>query len=147
MPVPIRLVVIGKVKEPYLAAGISEYLKRLRPYCKLELIELKDEGIEKEAVRLEKYISNDEGAVFILDVEGAHTDSREFAKLVKSHELSPSPLTFVIGSAQGIDDKIKKKTKLISLSKMTFTHEMCRLFLLEQIYRAFQIAQNRPYHR
>lgn len=144
MPPLIRLVAVGKVKEPYLAAGIAEFEKRLRPYCHLEIIELKDEGMEKEAQRMEKYAGQN---TYILDAGGKALDSFEFAKLVKSAELSPVPLTFIIGGPDGIAPELKKKAKLVSLSKMTFTHEMCRLFLLEQIYRSYQIAQNRPYHR
>ncbi len=146
MPSLIRLVAVGKVREPYLAAGIAEFEKRLRPYCKLEIVELKDEGMEKEAKEMEKYAVKNPNA-YILDAAGRQLDSLEFAKLVKSAELSSPPLTFIIGGPDGITAELKKKSKTISLSKMTFTHEMCRLFLLEQIYRAHQIAQNRPYHR
>ncbi len=146
MPALIRLVAVGKIKEPYLAAGLAEFQKRLRPYCKLELVELKDEGMEKEAKVIEKYAVANPNA-YILDAAGRQLDSLEFSKLVKSADLSSPPLTFVIGGPDGISPELKKKAKTISLSKMTFTHEMCRLFLLEQIYRAYQIAQNRPYHR
>ncbi len=146
MPSLIRLVAVGKVREPYLAAGIAEFEKRLRPYCKLEIVELKDEGMEKEAKEIEKYAVKNQNA-YILDAAGRQLDSLEFAKLVKMAELSSPPLTFIIGGPDGITAELKKKSKTISLSKMTFTHEMCRLFLLEQIYRAHQIAQNRPYHR
>lgn len=144
MPVRIRLIAIGKIKEPYLAAGILEYEKRLKPYCKLEMNELKDEGMEKEAQKMEKYTGAN---TYLLDAAGRSLDSLEFSKLIKSAELATPPLTFVIGGPYGTPLELKKKCKCISLSKMTFTHEMCRLFLLEQIYRAYQIAQNRPYHR
>jgi 23S rRNA (pseudouridine1915-N3)-methyltransferase len=149
MPSKIRLLVIGKIKEPYLAAGITEYEKRLRPYCKLEIIELKDQGMEKEARKIEKYLEGGPSSpsTFILDAAGKPLDSVEFSKLIKAAELSPSPLTFIIGGPYGVDERLKARARLLSLSKMTFTHEMCRLFLLEQIYRAYQIAQNRPYHR
>lgn len=142
MPSPIRLVCIGKVKEPYLRDGIAEYVKRLRPYCKLEVVELPDEGMEKEAKRLERYLGPD---TFILDATGQEMESKEFSDFVKRHSLRP--LTFIIGSAQGVDETIKKKAKLISLSKMTFTHEMARLILLEQVYRAELMARNHPYHK
>ena len=144
MPQKIRLIAVGKIKESYLAAGIAEYEKRLRPYCNLELVELKDEGMEKEAVRLEKYLGP---STFILDANGRSLDSVEFSKLLKANELSASPLTFIIGGPNGIDENLKKKASTISLSKMTFTHEMCRLFLLEQIYRSAMINSNRAYHK
>jgi 23S rRNA (pseudouridine1915-N3)-methyltransferase len=138
----IRLVCIGRIKERYLQEGIAEYEKRLHPYCKLEIIELKDEGIEKEAKRLEKYLSP---ATFILDANGKELDSIEFSNFIKRQE--GGELTFIIGSAQGVDGGLKSRSQLISLSKMTFTHEMCRLFLIEQLYRSFQILANRPYHK
>ncbi len=146
MPPLIRLVAVGKIKEPHLAAGMAEFEKRLHPYCKLEIVELKDEGMEKEAEKMEKYSVTNPNA-YILDAAGRQLDSLEFSKLVKSAELASPPLTFIIGGPDGIAPELKKKAKTISLSKMTFTHEMCRLFLLEQLYRAYQIAQNRPYHR
>lgn len=139
----IRLICIGKTKEPYLKEGIAEYEKRLRPYCKFEIIELKDEGIEKEAKHLQKYLSPN---TFILDANGKEMDSIVFASFIKSKTES-QPLTFIIGSAEGVDKGLKGQVQLISLSKMTFTHEMCRLFLIEQIYRSFMIIGNRSYHK
>lgn len=138
----IRLICIGRVKERYLQEGISEYEKRLRPYCKLEIIELKDEGMEKEALRLQKYLSPN---TYLLDANGKEMDSIEFSQFLKRHESNE--LTFIIGSAEGISNSLKSRSQLISLSKLTFTHEMCRLFLLEQLYRSFQILSNRPYHK
>ncbi len=137
----IRIVAVGKVKEGYLLEGIGEYAKRLAPFCKLELIELKDEGLAKEAKRLERYLG---AGTFILDVGGKHLSSEEFAQFVKKQE---GMLTLIIGGADGIDESIKRRAPAISLSKMTFTHEMCRLFLMEQVYRAYMINGNRPYHR
>jgi len=139
----IHIIFIGKTKERYLVEGIAEYVKRLRPYCRLEIIELKDEGLEKEAKRLEKYLSPN---TFLLDANGKAMDSLEFSSFIKNATQS-APLTFIIGSAEGISDSIKAKVPSISLSKMTFTHEMARLFLLEQLYRSFQILSNRPYHK
>jgi 23S rRNA (pseudouridine1915-N3)-methyltransferase len=137
----IRIVAIGKVKESYLLEAIEEYTKRLAPFCKLEMIELKDKGLKEEAKMLERYLDTD---TIILDVEGKRFSSEEFAKLVKDQE---GTLTFIIGGADGIDDSIRKRVSTISLSKMTFTHEMCRLFLVEQIYRTYMINSNRKYHR
>ncbi|MBN2202870.1 MAG: 23S rRNA (pseudouridine(1915)-N(3))-methyltransferase RlmH [Candidatus Aenigmarchaeota archaeon] len=136
----IRVVAIGKMKEKFLREAMQEYEKRLVPFCKLELIELKDEGFEKESKRLEKYLGK---GTFILDVDGKQLSSSEFAKFLKKQEN----LTFIIGGPDGIEKTIKKQASLISLSKMTFTHEMSRVFLLEQIYRAFMINSNRKYHR
>jgi len=146
MPIPIiRIVAIGRVGEDYLRIGMAEYAKRLRPFCKLEVVELKDEGLKKEGERLEKYM--DGPGTFVLDAAGKEMDSQAFSKLVCPNNTSTTSLTFIIGSAEGIDESIKKRALLISLSKMTFTHEMCRLFLIEQVYRGFMIAKNRPYHK
>lgn len=142
MPSSIRLVCVGKVKEPYLREGMAGYVRRLRPYCKLEIIELPDEGVEREALRLARYLGPD---TYLLDAAGKEMGSLEFADLVKRQAMRP--LTFIIGSAEGIDGGVKKKAKTLSLSKMTYTHEMARLILLEQVYRAELIARNHPYHK
>lgn len=140
----IRIICVGKVKEAYLREGISEYEKRLRPFCKLETIELKDEGIEKEGKRIEKLIDSN---TFLLDVEGKEYNSIEFSKLMKKETEGGKQITFIIGSAEGIEENLKKKANLFSLSKMTFTHEMARLFLIEQIYRSYMINSGRSYHK
>ena len=145
MPQPsIRIIVVGRLKEAYLREGIAEYEKRLRPFCKLEIIELRDEGLKKEGERLEKYLGP---GTYVMDAAGREMDSPAFSKLVSPGGTSAASLSFIIGSAEGIEERIKQKARLISLSKMTFTHEMCRLFLIEQIYRGFMIGQNRPYHK
>jgi 23S rRNA (pseudouridine1915-N3)-methyltransferase len=133
----IKIISVGRVKEKYIRDGIEEYLKRLRPYCKLEIIELKDEGVEKEAERIEKYLDDN---TFILDEAGKEMNSKEFSNLFKD-----GAITFVVGGPEGVSKKLKGKR--ISLSKMTFTHEMARLFLLEQIYRSYMIITDRKYHR
>lgn len=134
----ITIIAIGKIKEDYIKKGIEEYTKRLTPYTKLEIIELKDEGIVNEKKKIDKYLNNN---AFVLDEKGKELSSKEFAKFIKKHE----ELSFIIGGANGIDESIKKQT--ISLSKMTFIHEMTRLILLEQIYRSYMIINNRPYHK
>ncbi len=139
----IRIIAVGRVKERYLQEAIAEYVKRLRPYCKLETIELKDEGMEKEAIRMQKYADKN---TFIFDAQGRQLDSLEFASFVKAKGES-APITFIIGSAEGISGKLKSQAQLLSLSKMTFTHEMARLFLIEQIYRACMINSGRSYHK
>ena len=137
----IRLIAIGKIKENYIREGINEYLKRLNPFCKIEVIELKDEGPEKEAKKIENYL---DAQSYLLDSKGAEFSSEDFASFLKKLE---GTLTFFIGGPEGISGEIKRKCKKISLSRMTFLHEMCRLFLLEQIYRAYTIIHNRNYHK
>jgi 23S rRNA (pseudouridine1915-N3)-methyltransferase len=136
----IKIVSIGKVKERYILEGINEFEKRLKPFCRIEFIELKDEGLKKESEKLEKYLSD---KTYILDAKGTQLNSEDFAGFIKKQEQE---ITFIIGGPEGISEEIKKKSKLISLSKMTFTHEMCKLFLIEQIYRAYMINNNRGYY-
>jgi 23S rRNA (pseudouridine1915-N3)-methyltransferase len=136
----ITVVAVGKVKERYISEGISEFLKRLKPFCRIEVIELKDQGLKKESEKIEKYISN---SSYILDSKGKEFSSEEFAELLKKQE---GELTLIIGGPEGIEQNTKSKSKLLSLSKMTFTHEMSRLFLIEQIYRACMINSGRGYY-
>ncbi len=136
----LKIITIGRVRERYLREGISEFLKRLTPFAKVEIIELKDEGMKKEAGRLEKYLSPD---TFVLDERGKELPSGEFAALLKNN----AHLTFIIGGHEGVDESIKRKSKLLSLSRMTLLHEMARLILLEQIYRASMINSGRRYYQ
>jgi 23S rRNA (pseudouridine1915-N3)-methyltransferase len=140
MPKKICIVTVGKVKEKYLQEGILEYRKRLKPYCDLEVLHIKDSEIKNESLQISQMI---DANTYILDEKGACIDSIEFSKLVQKNDN----LKFIIGGPDGILPDVKKSAKTISLSKMTFTHEMCALFLLEQVYRAFMILNNRKYHR
>jgi len=137
----IRIIAVGKVKERYIIEGISEYLKRLKPFVKVDVIELKDGGLKKEAEKIANHLSS---STFVLDERGKQFSSLEFADMIKKIE---GEITFVIGGADGIDESIKQKSKTLSLSKMTFLHEMTRLILLEQIYRSYMINSNRSYHK
>jgi 23S rRNA (pseudouridine1915-N3)-methyltransferase len=139
----IRIIAVGKVKERRLSEGIKEYEKRLTPFCSIETIELKDEWIEKESKKIMPYIEGREYAPFVLDAKGRQLSSEEFAEFLKDKDK----ISFIIGGDEGISDEVKRKASLISLSRMTFTHEMCRLFLIEQIYRAFMILNKRSYHK
>lgn len=138
----VRIVSVGKVRERYLLDGIAEYAKRLSPYCRLEILELKDEGVEKEGARISRYLCK---SAYVLDEKGKQYTSREFAAFMKKQE---GEITFIIGSAEGVSGEVKgKATGMISLSNMTFTHDMCRLFFIEQLYRAFMINSNRSYQK
>ena len=132
---------VGKVKEPSISSLISEFLKRLRPLCEVSVVELKDEGLEREAAKLAKYVG---AGTYPLDEAGRMYSSVEFAAFLKKQE---QPLTFVIGGPDGISSSLKAKGNLISLSKMTLTHEMARLLLVEQIYRASMINSGRGYYQ
>lgn len=141
----IKLIVIGKIKETYIDNGIKEYLKRLKVFSKIEIIELKDRGMEEDTNNILNIIKTyNKNQIYILDEKGEEKTSIEFSKLINNLE---GEIVFIIGGAFGIDNKIKDKFNLISLSKMTFTHEMARLFFLEQIYRSFMILNNKSYHK
>ena len=156
----ITLACVGKIKEKYLTAGIEEFTKRLTPFCKLETIAINEERMpedpspaEKEQVlgreteRLLAVIPQN-SYVIVLDVKGKLIRSEELAaKFDKLALGGNSHITFVIGGAFGYTDALRKRAdETISFSRMTFTHQMIRLLLIEQIYRAFTILNNEPYH-
>jgi len=157
----IRIIAVGKIKERYLQEGIAEYEKRLRPYVKLQVIEIADErrplsassaiGLvakEKEGERILTAIP--EGSfVIALDVMGQSWPSEQLAASFGEWELSgQNQLAFVIGGDIGLSPGVLARSNLrLSLSKMTFTHPMARLLLVEQLYRAFRILRGEPYHK
>ena len=150
----IKIITIGTIKENYLKAAIEEYLKRLQKYTHIEILELKEEGIvEKEkalkieAERIEKHL-NDKDYIITLEIEGKELTSKEFAQKIDSLQIENSNIAFIIGGSFGLSETIKKKSKYsLSFSKMTFPHQLFRVILLEQIYRAFKINNNESYHK
>ena len=156
----ITLACVGKIKEKYLTAGIEEFTKRLTPFCKLETIAISEERMpedpspaEKEQVlgreteRLLAVIPQN-SYVIVLDVKGKLISSEELAaKFDKLALDGNSHITFVIGGAFGYTDALRKRAdETISFSRMTFTNQMIRLLLIEQIYRAFKISRGEKYH-
>ena len=157
----IRVITIGRIKEKYLQDGIAEYEKRLRPYVKVQIVEISEEkrpasaapsveriALEKEGDRILAAIP--EGSFLIaLDVKGISWSSEELAASFREWELSgQNPLTFVIGGDLGLSPAVIARSDLrLSLSKMTFTHPLARLLLVEQVYRAFRIMRGEPYHK
>lgn len=157
----IRIIAIGKIKEDYLKSGIFEYVKRIKPYCDVEIVEVADSPVKdnpnqsdieraknEEGKRVLKLVKN--GDVLInLDMNCREFSSEEFAIfLQKKLEFAGAFLTFVIGGSYGLSDELKKRASTsISLSKMTFLHQMTRLVLLEQIYRSFKILNHETYHK
>ena len=157
----ITLLTVGKIKEKYFTMAISEYKKRLSRYCKLEIIEATDEKTPdnaseheedliraKEGDRLAKYIK-DGAYVISLAINGKQHSSEEFAdKIDKLGINGVSHIIFIIGGSIGIDkDILKNSNELLSFSKMTFPHQLMRVVLLEQIYRAYRINAGEPYHK
>ena len=157
----ITLVTVGKIKERYLKEAINEYIKRLSPYSKINIIEVMDEpivdnpskkeiekAIDKEGEKILSHLPS-KSYVINLDLNKKEYDSIEFASfLQKRIDTYSNHLVFVIGGSYGLSEKVKNNAKeSISISKMTFTHQMTRLLLLEQIYRAFKINNNETYHK
>ena len=157
----IKIYAIGHLKEAYLKQGIQEYLERLKPYAQVEIVEVNDESIvnnpspkeiemakDKECQRVIKLLRSDEYLIG-LDLVNKQPSSVEFAKYLEDKfVLGGSSISFVIGGSYGLSDELKKRCNdRIGLSNMTFLHQMTRLILLEQIYRAFKINRNEVYHK
>lgn len=152
----IDLIVVGKLKEKSMRSMCDEYTKRLSSYCKLNIIELKDESnsldsksvLKKEAEQINKVL-DENSYIIVMDIDGNHITSEQFSK--KINEITTyenSKITFIIGGSLGISESIKAKAKYkLSFSKLTFPHQLFRVMLLEQIYRQFKIAKNEPYHK
>lgn len=156
----IKIVSVGKIKEKSLKSLIDEYVKRLGRYAKTEMIELADlpvpdnpsEGeitavIEKEGTEIIKQISP-RAMVIPMCIEGEKCSSEKFARTIRSAANTYSEIVFVIGSSHGLSDKVKQMGNIrMSMSDMTFPHNLAKLMLIEQIYRAFKINNNENYHK
>lgn len=150
----IKIITIGTIKEKYLKDAISEYQKRLQKYTNLEIIELKDEGlvevdkaIHLEGEKIKKHLT-ERDYIITMEIEGEQLNSVEFSKKLEKIQLESSNIVFIIGGSYGLSPEIKAKSKLhLSVSKMTFPHQLFRVILLEQIYRAYKIMNNESYHK
>lgn len=157
----ITVLAVGKIKESFYREAIAEYEKRLGRYCRLEIIEAADEPapenmspvqadavMEKEAERILKRL-RDNSFVITLEIGGKKYDSEQFARKLENLGLTgKSQLFFVIGGSLGLHPSVSARADLkLSFSDMTFPHQLMRVILLEQIYRAFRIIQGAPYHR
>lgn len=156
----INIVCIGKIKEHYLKSAIEEYSKRLSKYCKLNILELPDEKIpdklnnslafeikSKESNNILNHLKKD-SYLIALDLTGTEYSSEDFSKNIEKISMGNSSITFIIGGSLGMTDSLLNIcNKKICFSKMTFPHQLIRLFLLEQIFRAFKISNGETYHR
>ncbi|MDF2522922.1 MAG: rRNA large subunit m3Psi methyltransferase RlmH [Clostridiales bacterium] len=157
----LTIVAVGKLKEKYLKEGIGEYSKRLSRFCELEIVEVEDEQApenlavaqelqvkKKEAERILKKVKEG-SALVILDVKGERTSSEGLAAKLQSFFISgKSHITFVIGGSLGLDQELLRKADYrFSMSELTFPHQLARLILLEQLFRAFKIMNNETYHK
>ena len=143
----INIIAVGKIKEIFLTNGISEYLKRLSAYENVRLTEVKEinyketaENIKREGLLILEKITPDD-FVITLEIEGKQIDSVSFAqKISELQTYGNSRITFVIGGSNGLSDEVKARSNFkLSFSKFTFPHQLMRLILLEQIYRAYTI--------
>ena len=144
----INLIVVGKLKERFLVEGVAEYVKRLQKFARLEVREVPEcRTVEEEGQKILSLVPKDSW-LCVLDVSGVELTSEDFAKKIAALNLGGvSNLTFAIGGAFGLSDELRQAASFrLSLSKMTLTHQMARLVLVEQIYRAFKINRNEPYH-
>ena len=156
----INIVCIGKIKENYLKDAISEYSKRLSKFCNLNIIELQDEKLpnklndsiineikNKECSKMIQAIKKD-SYIICLDLQGKEFSSEEFSQKLDNIALNfNSSITFVIGGTLGLNEEILSlSSEKICFSKMTFPHQLIRVFLLEQLFRAFKISNNETYH-
>lgn len=155
----LKVVLVGKVREKYLRAGIDEYLKRLAPYAKVELLELADEPVPEKASAAEeeqararegaRILKAVDGYVVALDLRGEQLSSEELAGFLQERALrGQSTVSFVIGGSTGLAPAVlQQASSRLSLGRMTFLHQMVPLLLLEQVYRAFKITHAEPYHK
>ena len=157
----ITVIAVGKIKEKYFTLAIDEYAKRLTRYCKLEIIELQDEktpdnssdatNLQIKAKEGDKILSSikEDAYVVALAIEGKMLDSVELSEKIETLGVNgTSHITFVIGGSLGLDNRVMNRADYkLSFSKMTFPHQMMRVILLEQIYRAYRIMGNEPYHK
>ena len=156
----INIVCIGKIKEKFFKDAIDEYSKRLSKYCKLNIVELPDEKIpEKINTNIENDINSTEctnminhikkdSYIICLDLNGKEFSSEQFSKKIEDISMESSQITFVIGGSLGLNQEILSlANQKICFSKMTFPHQLIRVFLLEQIFRAFKISNGETYHR
>ncbi|MGL4912849.1 MAG: 23S rRNA (pseudouridine(1915)-N(3))-methyltransferase RlmH [Romboutsia sp.] len=157
----ISIICIGKIKEKYLKLGIDEFKKRLSKYCKLEIIEMDDEKApenlsDKEMLMIKdkegkKILSKikDNSFVMALAIDGKNLSSEELAHKINDLGVrGNSHVVFIIGGSLGLSDEVLNRANYkLSFSKMTFPHQLMRLILLEQVYRAYRINSGEPYHK
>ena len=157
----INLICVGKLKEKYLMSACSEYLKRLQPYCKVNVIEVSEhklpnnpsasqisDAINKEGKKIIIKIPNS-SFVVSLCIEGEQLSSEEISHYIQQTVINgKSEFTFIIGGSWGLSSEVKDRSDMkLSMSKMTFPHQLARVILLEQIYRSFQISISTKYHK
>jgi len=155
----INIVAVGKIKEKYFTDALNEYSKRLSKFCRLNIMEVKDEPQGSNAAETVAILAKEGAAIlakipkdsyiFALCIEGAQRSSVELATEISKLQVDgTSSITFVIGGSEGLSDEVKSRANArISFSKMTFPHQLARVMLAEQLYRAFKILSGQVYHK
>lgn len=150
----IKIICVGKIKESYFRDAIEEYKKRLSKYTDLEIVEVPDDGLsdiktslKKEGEKILKQI-NQKDYVITMEIDGKELTSIDLSQKIDSIYNTNSNITFIIGGSYGLSNEVKKISNYkLSFSKLTFPHQLFRVILLEQIYRAFKINNNESYHK
>ena len=149
----IKIICIGKIKENYLKDAINEYKKRISKYTNIEIIELEDYNYDIKKTLLCEYnniikVMNSSDYNILLDINGTELDSLSLAQKINDTLNINSNITFIIGGSYGVLDELRNKVNYhLSFSKMTFPHQLFRVMLLEQIYRAYKINNHEEYHK
>ena len=140
---------VGKIKEKYFTDGIAEYAKRLGRFCDFSVVEIPDEAGDTEVKKeSDALLAKLRGYVVLLDIGGKELSSPEFAEVIDRAYLTAPEITFVIGGSRGVDDRVRAKADIrVSFGRVTYPHQLMRLILSEQIYRAFNILAGTPYHK
>jgi len=161
MGVKVTVISVGKIRDKYLQLGVDEFKKRLSRFCRLEFIEVKDEALaegasdkeidnvrKKEGILILSKLPN-EAYIIVMDIDGKQLTSKQLAdKMQHIVTYGQSHIVFIIGGSVGVADEVKKGSDMrLSFSNMTFPHQLFKLMLLEQIYRAFKINANESYHK
>ena len=156
----VNIICVGKLKERYLRDAIDEYSKRMKPLCKLDIIELPEERVadNPSAAEIQRTITleseritaklNKSDYVIAMCVEGRNISSEELSSRLEDISMTHSTVDLIIGGSWGLSEELKARSDFkLSMGKMTFPHQLCRVMLLEQIYRAFQISKGTKYHK
>lgn len=153
----INLVCVGKIKEKYIEEGMAEYIKRMKTYAVFKIIELKEEGNDKdrekameiEGAEIKKVLEKNKGLNILLDIKGKQYTTEEFVEVIENKMVhGVSTMNFIIGGSYGVTEEIRGLSEIkLSFSKFTFPHQLMRLIFLEQLYRWFSVINNSKYHK
>lgn len=149
----IKILAVGNLKESFWQQAENEYVKRLKKFCELQIVELAEQNILSDIEKIksregEDIISHITGLPILLDIDGKEYSSENFAKYISNIAQTNSTITFVVGGSYGVSEAVKAKiSHKMSFGKLTLPHNLARIVLLEQIYRAFMIASGSKYHK